>query len=84
MGLTVQCGRQTCHKSDNPECAGSDWGPLGAAGGGGGLVQLEGRESFLKEEVSELHLQMQTGVCALCSGLSHVSLWSVRGAFGGK
>lgn len=31
--LTVQCGRQTCHKSDNPEWAGPDWGPPGAAGG---------------------------------------------------
>lgn len=83
MELTVPCGGQTCHKSDNPEWAGPDWGPRGAAQGGG-LAQLEVQESFLEEEASELRLQMQIGVCPPCFGLSRVSLWSVSGALGGK
>lgn len=81
MELTVPCGRQTCHKSDN-RSGRAVLGPSGSCRED--LAQFEGQENFLKEEASELSLQVQIGVCPLCSGLSHVSLWSAGDAFSGE
>lgn len=82
MELTVQWGRQTCHKRVTIQ-SGQGWGkgPRGAVEAQVGcLIQLEGQGGL--PGVRGFWTESSNGtVCPSCSDLSHVSLWSVRGAF---